>query len=165
MALVLKDRVKETANAPGTGTVTLLGAASGYQSFSVIGDGNTVYYCIADQSGSNWEVGIGTYTSSGTTLARNTILESSNSGSVVNFTTGPQDVFCTYPAEKSVNQDADGNVYGPNLFASNGILAHNSTVSTSCNLGAGYNALAVGPITIGAGASVTVASGQRWLIL
>jgi len=124
-----------------------------------------VYYCIADQAGGNWEVGIGTYTSSGTALARNTILESSNSGSIVNFSSGTQDVFCTYPAEKSVNQDADGNVYGPNLFASNGILAHNSTVSTSCNLGAGYNALAVGPITIGAGASVTVASGQRWLIL
>jgi len=165
MALVLKDRVKETANAPGTGTVTLLGAVAGYQSFAVIGNANTVYYCIADQSGSNWEVGIGTYTSSGTTLARNTVLESSNGGSLVNFSTGSQDVFCTYPAEKSVNQDATGSVYGPNIFASNGILAHNSTVSTSCDLGVGYNALAVGPITIGPGASVTVASGQRWLIL
>ena len=165
MALVLKDRVKETCTSPGTGMVTLLGAATGYQSFSVIGNGNTAYYCIADQAGGNWEVGIGTYTSSGTTLSRNTVLESSNSGSLVNFSSGTQDVFCTYPAEKSVNQDANGSVYVPNLLASNGILAHNSTVSTSCDLGAGYNALAVGPITIGPGASVTVASGQRWLIL
>jgi hypothetical protein len=165
MPLVLKDRVKETTTTTGTGTITLLGAATGYQAFSVIGNGNTVYYCIAEQAGPAWEVGIGTYTASGTTLSRDTILASSNSGNLVNFGAGTKDVFCTYPAGKSVNQDANGSAYAPNLFASNGILAHNSTVSTSCNLGAGYNALAVGPITIASGASVTVASGQRWLIL
>lgn len=165
MPLVLKDRVKETTTVVGTGTATLLGAASGYQSFAVIGNGNTTYYCIAEQTGSGWEVGIGTYTASGTTLSRTTVLASSNSNNLVNFGSGTKDIFCTYPADKSIEADETGNVYGPNIFASNGILAHNSTVSTSCNLGAGYNALAVGPITIGPGASVTVASGQRWLIL
>jgi hypothetical protein len=99
MALVLADRVKETASAPGTGTVTLLGAVTGYQSFAVVGNSNTTYYTIADQSGTNWEVGVGTYTSSGTTLARTTVLSSSNSGSLVNFSSGTQDVFVTYPAE------------------------------------------------------------------
>jgi hypothetical protein len=102
MALIQADRVKETASAPGTGTVTLLGAVTGFQSFSAVGNANTCYYTIADQSGSNWEVGIGTYTSSGTTLARNTVLASSNSGSLVNFSSGTQDVFVTYPATAAV---------------------------------------------------------------
>jgi len=85
MAFVVKDRVKETTTTTGTGTVTLLGAATGFQSFSAIGNANTTYYCIAGQTSSEWEVGIGTYTSSGTTLARTTVLASSNSGSLVNF--------------------------------------------------------------------------------
>jgi hypothetical protein len=113
MALVLADRVKETTTTTGTGTVTLLGASTGFQSFSAIGNGNTTYYTIAGQTGSEWEVGIGTYTSSGTTLARTTVLSSSNSGSLVNFSAGTKDVFVTYPAEKSVNQDANGRVLIP----------------------------------------------------
>ena len=100
MALVVKDRVKETTTTTGTGTVTLAGAATGYQSFSVIGDGNTTYYTIV--SGNNWEVGVGTYAASGTTLSRDTILESSNAGSAITLS-GTSDVFCTYPAERSVN--------------------------------------------------------------
>jgi hypothetical protein len=103
MALVLKDRVKETSTTTGTGTFTLLGAAAGFQSFSVIGDGNTTYYTI--DGGTEWEVGIGTYTSSGTTLSRDTILESSNGGTAVNFSAGTKNVFVTYPAEKSVDID------------------------------------------------------------
>jgi len=110
MALVLADRVRETTTTTGTGTVTLVGAVTGYQSFSAVGDGNTTYYCIAARDLSEWEVGIGTYTSSGTTLARTTILSSSNAGAAVNFSAGEKDVFVTYPSEKSVNQDADGNV-------------------------------------------------------
>ena len=102
MPLVVKDRVKETTTTTGTGTVTLAGASTGYQSFSVIGNGNTTYYTIAGQTGSEWEVGIGTYTSSGTTLSRDTVLASSNSGSLVNFSAGTKDVFVTYPAGKSV---------------------------------------------------------------
>jgi hypothetical protein len=110
MALVLADRVRETTTTTGTGTVTLAGTVTGYQSFSVIGDANTTFYAIAGQGTSEWEVGIGTYTLSGTTLARTTILASSNSGSAVNFSAGTKDVFVTYPSEKSVNLDASGDV-------------------------------------------------------
>jgi hypothetical protein len=98
----LKDRVKETTTTTGTGTITLAGAVTGYQSFSTIGNANTTYYCIAGQGTSEWEVGVGTYTLSGTTLARTTILASSNSGSAVNFSAGTKDVFCTFPAGKVV---------------------------------------------------------------
>jgi hypothetical protein len=107
MALVVKDRVQETSTTTGTGTFTLGGAVSGFQSFSVIGDGNTTYYAIV--LGSEWEVGIGTYTSSGTTLSRTTILESSNGGTAVNFSAGTKNVFVTYPAEKGLYTDASGN--------------------------------------------------------
>ena len=110
MAFVLADRVKETTTTAGTGTVTLLGASAGFQSFAVIGDANTTYYTIASQTLSEWEVGIGTYSSSGTTLARTTVISSSNSGSLVNFSAGTKNVFVTYPSGKSVNQDASGNV-------------------------------------------------------
>ena len=108
MALVLKDRVKETCTSPGLGTVTLLGAVTEYQSFSAIGNGNTTYYTIADQNGANWEVGIGTYTASGTTLSRDTVLDSSASGAKVNFSSGTQNVWCDYPAGKATYQDANG---------------------------------------------------------
>ena len=105
MALVLADRVKETTTTTGTGTLTLAGAATGFQSFSVIGNGNTTYYAISTSGGSQWEVGIGTYTSSGTTLARTTILASSNSGSAVDLAAGTKDVFVTYPAGTSINKN------------------------------------------------------------
>ena len=101
MALVLADRVKETTTTTGTGTVTLLGASVGYQSFSVVGNGNSTYYTIAGQGTTEWEVGIGTYTASGTTLSRDTVLASSNSGSLVNFSAGTKDVFVDYPAGKA----------------------------------------------------------------
>lgn len=103
MALVLKDRVKETTTTTSTGTYTLAGAVTGYQAFSVVGDGNTTYYTVTD--GTNWEVGIGTYTLSGTTLSRDTILASSNSGNAVSWSAGSKDVFLTYPAERSVYVD------------------------------------------------------------
>ena len=102
MALVLADRVKETTSSTGTTAITLAGAAMGYQTFSsAVGNGNTTYYTIADQTGANWEVGIGTYTTSGNTLSRDTVLASSNAGSPVTFTAGTKDVFVTYPAEKA----------------------------------------------------------------
>ena len=104
MAFVVKDRVKETTTTTGTGTVTLLGAATGFQSFSAIGNGNTTYYTIAGQTGSEWEVGIGTYTSAGTTLARTTVPASSNAGALVSFSAGTKDVFVTYPASPMVNR-------------------------------------------------------------
>ena len=106
MALVLKDRVKETSTTAGTGTLTLAGASVGFQSFSAIGNGNTTYYTIADSAAGTWEVGIGTYTSSGTTLSRDTVLSSSNGGSLVSFAANSKDVFVTYPSEKSVYEDS-----------------------------------------------------------
>ena len=102
MALVVKDRVKETTSTTGTGTLTLAGAVAKFQSFSVVGDGNTTYYAIESGNGTDWEVGVGTYTASGTTLSRDTILESSNGGTAISLT-GTSTVFCTYPAERSVN--------------------------------------------------------------
>jgi hypothetical protein len=105
MALVLADRVRETTTTTGTGSVTLLGAFQGYQTFAVIGNTNTTYYTIAEQNGNNWEVGIGTYSTTGPTLARTTVLSSSNSGSLVNFAAGTKDVFVTYPAEYSVTNN------------------------------------------------------------
>lgn len=100
MALILADRVQETTATTGTGTVTLAGAASGFQSFAAVGNGNSTYYTIT--GGAEWEVGIGTYTSSGTTLSRTSVLSSSNSGSLVNFSAGTKNVFVTYPASLSV---------------------------------------------------------------
>ena len=101
MAFVVADRVQETTTSTGTGTITLAGAATGFQSFAVIGNGNTTTYTIADATGSDWEVGIGTYTSSGTTLSRDIVLSSSNSGSLVNFSAGTKNVFVTQPSSRS----------------------------------------------------------------
>ena len=100
MALVLADRVLETTNVAGTGTASLLGAQDGYQAFSVVGNGNTTYYTITDPVSFDWEVGIGTYTSSGNTLSRDTVLSSSNSGSLVSFGAGTKDIFLDLPSEK-----------------------------------------------------------------
>ena len=111
MALVLADRVQETSTSIGTGSFTLAGAVTGYQTFAVIGNGNTTFYTIADQGGANWEVGIGTYSTTGPTLARTTVLSNSNGNtSPVNFTAGTKTVFVTYPSEQSVNLNASGNV-------------------------------------------------------
>lgn len=106
MPLVLADRVRETTTTTGTGTITLAGASTGFQSFSVIGDGNTTYYAIVGQGTSEWEIGIGTYTSSGTTLSRDTVLSSSaGAPTKTNFSSGTKDVFVTYTAARSVNVD------------------------------------------------------------
>jgi len=111
MALVVKDRVQETSTTSGTGTLTLLGAVPGFQSFAAIGNGNTTYYTIYDNVAQVWEVGIGTYTSSGTTLSRDTVLSnSSGTTSPLTLTGNTVSVFVTYPAEKSVNLNASGNV-------------------------------------------------------
>ena len=114
MSFVVADRVQETCVSPGTGTVNLLGAVTGYKSFSSsIGANNTCYYVIADQYGTNWEVGIGTIGSGGITLARTTVLASSNGGSLVAFTSGTQNVWVDYPATKVVTQDL---IYAPSSF-------------------------------------------------
>lgn len=108
MALVVKDRVKEVTTTTGTSNLTLGGAVYGFQSFAVIGNGNTTYYGIYDSATGDWEVGVGTYSTTGPTLSRDTVLESSNSGSKVVFGAGSKDVFITYPAERSVYLDAAG---------------------------------------------------------
>jgi hypothetical protein len=98
MAIVVKDRVRESTTTAGTGTVTLLGAVTGFQAFSVIGNGNETYYCIVDTNTAEWEVGLGTYSSSGPTLSRTSVLDSSNGGNLVNFSSNAKDIFCTFPA-------------------------------------------------------------------
>lgn len=107
MATAVANRVKETTTTSGTGAVTLLGAAVGYQTFlAAIGNGNACYYCIADQAGTNWEIGVGTYTSSTNTLSRTTVLASSNSNSLVSFGSNTKDVFVTAPSGSMVMQDS-----------------------------------------------------------
>ena len=108
MALVIADRVKETTTTTSTGVYTLNGAKLGFQSFAAVGNGNTTYYVCTD--GVDFEVGIGTFTASGTTLSRDTILESSNSDNPVDWSAGSRDVFVTVPAEKYLVRDASGNV-------------------------------------------------------
>lgn len=147
MALVLADRVLETTTTTGTGTVTLAGAQTGYQSFAAIGDGNSTYYAIVGTS--QWEVGIGTYTASGTTLSRTTVLASSSSGSLVDFSAGSKDVFCDLPA----------------YAANRPILESLNTIANDYTLTTGRNGLSVGPVTLAAGADVTVPAGQSWLVL
>ena len=163
MALVVKDRVQETSTTTGTGTFTLAGAVSGFQSFSAIGNGNTTYYAIV--LGSEWEVGLGTYTSSGTTLSRDTILESSNGGTAVNFSAGTKNVFVTYPAEEAVYQDATNTAYAPQFAASNGLNVNNGTIGLSYTFPTGYNSVEAGDVTISGGVTVTVPSTSRWVIV
>jgi hypothetical protein len=105
MALVLADRVKETTSTSGTTDFVLSGAATGFQTFSAgVGANNTTYYAIAD--GANWEIGLGTLSSDGLTLARTTVLQSSNADAKVSFASGSKQIFVTYPADKAVLTDA-----------------------------------------------------------
>jgi hypothetical protein len=113
MAFILADRVQETSTTTGTGSIALGGAMTGYRAFSsVLATGDTTYYTVADQSGANWEVGIGAFTSP-STLARTTILSSSNAGSVVTFISGTKNVFISLPASKlpAIVQNARTSAY------------------------------------------------------
>jgi len=162
MALVFKDRVKETTTTTGTGTVTLSGASDGFQAFTAIGNANTTYYSLV--SGSNWEIGLGTYTLASTELSRDTVLSSSNSGSKISLS-GTTDVFCTYSAERVVIQDVGNNATAPQFLASNGIYQNLNTVGTSVTLGTNHNGMSAGPITVASGVTVTVPSGSNWVVL
>ena len=160
MAFVVKDRVKVTSTTTGTGTFTLGSAAPGFQSFSVIGDGNQTYYTIQAAITGDWAVGVGTYTSSGTTLSRDVVLESSNSGNLVNFSAGDKDVFVTYPAERSVM------AVGGGVTSDTGTIYINKTTMTQDTiLNSGENGLVVGPLTVAGGVTFTVTSGQRYVVL
>jgi hypothetical protein len=156
MPLVIADRVRETTVTTGTGTITLAGAVTGFQSFSVIGNGNTTYYTIAGQGTNEWEVGIGTYTASGTTLARTTVLASSNAGALVNFSAGTKDVFVTMPSERIISGVGGG---------IGAIVINNTTVTDNALIDTGTNGFSIGPLTIASGVTVTIASGQRHVII
>jgi|TARA_E500000318_G_scaffold19558_1_gene20330 hypothetical protein len=182
MALVLKDRVKETTTTTGTGTYTLAGAVTGFETFGEIGNGNTTYYTCTD--GTDFETGIGTYTSSGTTLARTTILQSSNSDSAVNWSSGTRTIFCTLPAEKMVFQDAGGDVSidsgtidGVTLGTNSAVteaqidninINGNSITSTNSNGNITIDPNGTGNVSIGNftfDADQTVGSGQNDFVL
>jgi hypothetical protein len=138
MSLVLADRVRETTTSTGTGTITLGGAVLGFQSFSVIGNNNTTYYTIS--GGTQWEVGIGTYY--GGTLARTTVI-SSSTGSKLDLAAGTKDVFVTYPAEKSVNQDANNRVlipYTSGITDTGSLNVGSATLHTDSGVIAGFTA-------------------------
>lgn len=160
MALVVKDRVRENSTTTGTGTFTLSGAVSGFQTFSsAIGNGNTTYYCIVNQA--EWEVGLGTV--GGGTLSRDTVL-SSSTGSKVSFTSGTKDVFCTYPSSKSVYRNGSDVAvlsstdvttalgYTP-LAPSNNLSDVSSTTTARTNLG-------LGSIATQASSSVSITGGS-----
>jgi len=150
MALVVKDRVKETTATTGTGTLTLAGAVTGFQTFtSVLSDGDTTYYGIFESATGAFEVGLGTFTSSGTTLARTTILESSNSGSAVNLGAGNKDVFITQPAEKAVYLDASGYI-----AAADGRNVTNVAASTAATLATARN---IGGVSFDGSANIDLA--------
>jgi len=148
MALIVADRVQETTTTTGTGTYTLAGAKDGYQSFAAVGDGNTCYYAITD--GTDWETGIGTFTLSGTTLARTTIIESSNSDAAVNWGAGSKDIFVTAPADKTL-------LVGRNLYADNpsSPTAPSATGTNAVAIGSGASATGFSSFSFGQGASST----------
>jgi hypothetical protein len=163
MALVLANRVQETTTTTGTGTVTLAGAVSGFQSFAAIGNANTTYYTIT--SGANWEVGIGTYTAAGTLLARTTILSSSAAGAAITLA-GTSIVFATYPAEKSVNLDASGNATALGTPASGTVTNFTGTASIDINGTVGATTAAAGLFTtLGASAAVTLSPANANVVL
>jgi len=164
MPLVLADRVQQTGTANTTVSFTLSGSVTGFQSFTAgVGNTNTTYYSAFDQSG-NWETGLGTYSTTGPTLTRTTIYQSSNSNTAVTFS-GTVNVFVTYPAGRSVNQDTLNTAYAPQIGASNGLLINNQTVAASYSIPAGYAATSAGPMTLGSGVAVTIPSGSRWVVL
>ena len=162
MALILSDRVKETTTTTGTGTYTLAGAATGFESFASIGNSNTTYYCCTD--GTDFEVGIGTYTSSGTTLARTTILQSSNSDSAVSWSAGTREIFCTLPAEKAVVEDASNNINGTFVGDITGNVTGNASGTAATVTGAAQsNITSLGTLTgltVDGDATFTGASGN-----
>ena len=154
MAFVIADRVRETTTTIGTGSVTLGGAYTSFQTFSAaIGNGNNTYYTIASASSGEWEVGIGTYTSGGNLLSRDTVLASSNAGNLVNFSVGSKDVFVTQPSERSllINAASNGLFAGNAAFTANGIPYANSTTTLTTG-----SALTFDGTNLGVGGSVKI---------
>lgn len=119
MALAVADRVKETSTTAGLSDFVLAGASLGFQSFSVLGNGNTTYYSAVSQAANEWEVGIGTYNAG--VLSRDTVLESTNANAKVNFSAGIKDVFVTYPAEYAVFSNYLKTVGGQSIIGTGNI--------------------------------------------
>ncbi len=138
MALVINDRVKETSTTTGTGTLDLGGAVQDFETFVAgVGTTNTTYYCIINSGTGEFEVGIGTVTdATPDTLSRDTVISSSNSDALVNFTSGTKDVFCTLPAKKTMSPVMDATSY---------VVTHSSTISEDQTMDSGVLA---GPVTI-----------------
>ena len=137
MALVLNDRVKETTTTTGTGTFTLAGAVTGFETFGAgIGNSNTTYYAVTLPGSSEFEVGLGTLNSDSSTLARTTVISSSNSDNAVNFSSGTKTIFCTIPASKSVFLDASGNVsVGADLSVGDDLTVEGGLIDLRSNSG------------------------------
>ena len=147
MAFVVNDRVKETTTSTGTGTINLAGAETGFETFVAgIGNSNTTYYCIQAQGGAAFEIGVGTVTDAAPdTLSRTAIISSSNSDSVVDFSAGTKDVFCTLPASKAVIEDSStnadiagnltvgGTVDGVDIAARDSVLTSTTTTANSAS--------------------------------
>jgi hypothetical protein len=139
MALVLNDRVKETTTTTGTGTLTLGGAVTGFETFGAgVGNSNTTYYAVTLPGSAEFEVGLGTLNSDSSTLARTTVISSSNSDNAVNFSSGTKTIFCTIPASKSVFLDASGNAtlgadlsIGDDLTVNGGVIELKNTGAQS----------------------------------
>ena len=155
MALVLADRVLETTSVAGTGDAALNGAQANYQPFSVIGNGNTTYYTIVDNTNNEWEVGIGTYTLAGNSISRDTVLSSSNGGALVYFPSGDKDIFLDLPSEML----PDGDVIGPASAVANNFAAFNLTTGKLIK-DSGYNASSFATAAQGAKADTAVQPGS-----
>ena len=137
MALVLNDRVKETTTTTGTGTLTLGGAVTGFETFAAgVGNSNTTYYAVTLPGSAEFEVGLGTLSSDSSTIARSTIISSSNSDNAVNFSAGTKTIFCTIPASKSVFLDASGNAtLGADLSVGDDLTVEGGVISFRSNSG------------------------------
>jgi hypothetical protein len=157
MALVLADRVLETTSVAGTGDAALNGAQANYQPFSVIGNGNTTYYTIVDNTNNEWEVGIGTYTLSSNSISRDTVLSSSNGGALVYFPSGDKDIFLDLPAEEVIT--SAGDVTGPASAVANNFAAFNLTTGKLIK-DSGYNASTFATAAQGAKADTAVQPGS-----
>ena len=170
MALVINDRVKETTTSTGTGTVSLGGATTGFETFAAgIGNSNTTYYVIAHQTANEWEVGLGTLDGDSSDLARTTVISSSNSDSAVDFAAGTKDVFCTVPASKLLVEDANNDItIGRNLTVTGDLTISGDDLTMGTNTsgaaligdGTNFNPVTIsGDISIGTTGTAAIGSG------
>jgi hypothetical protein len=154
MALVFRDRVRETSTTTGTGTFLLNGAVAGFLPFAAIGNANTTFYAIVDVTTGMWETGEGTFSVSGPSfyLSRDKILDSYNGSTTpLNFPAGTKEVYVTMPASKTV-------------VGTQGMVFVSNTISADTDIPEGFNAHSPGPITIESGVTVTIPDGSVWTI-